>query len=74
MLDKAHRVLHEQARRIGDARLQRSFLEDVPIHRVLEAAWTARHTALETPRRRRHPTVIGLHHDADVARTTIRKK
>jgi Tfp pilus assembly protein PilF len=41
LLAKAHRVLHEQADRIDDPALRRSFLEDVSIHRALESAWAA---------------------------------
>ena len=40
-LARAHDRVHEQAGRIGDAQLQRSFLERIPTNREIEAAWQA---------------------------------
>jgi len=41
VLESAYERLQQQAARITDARLRHSFLENVPHHRALVAAWTA---------------------------------
>jgi hypothetical protein len=38
-LARAHRLVEEQAGRIGDPALRRSFLERVPVNREIEEAW-----------------------------------
>jgi len=46
VLDRAHARLQERASRITDAAMRRSFLEHVPYHREIVAAW-ATHVAQE---------------------------
>ncbi len=40
ILTAGYNILQEQAAKIGDERLRRSFLENVAAHRELVAAWT----------------------------------
>jgi hypothetical protein len=42
VLAAAHQRVQERAAKISDVRLQRSFLENVPYHRAIVAAWAAR--------------------------------
>jgi hypothetical protein len=39
VLAAAHQGLQEQAAKIPDVRLRRSFLENVPYHRAIVVAW-----------------------------------
>lgn len=41
VLATAHATLTEQAAKISDAQMRRSFLENVPYHRAIAEAWAA---------------------------------
>ena len=43
VLEAGYRLLQERARKIEDGDLRRSFLENVPHHREIVAAWEASH-------------------------------
>jgi adenylate cyclase len=43
VLERAHAQLQEQATKITDEAMRRSFLENVPYHREIVAAWAAMH-------------------------------
>jgi tetratricopeptide (TPR) repeat protein len=45
VLDAAHRLLQERARRIEDVELRRSFLENVAAHREIVEEWASRQVA-----------------------------
>jgi tetratricopeptide (TPR) repeat protein len=45
ILDIAYRLLHERAEAVDDETLRRSYLENVPYHREIVAAWEALHPA-----------------------------
>jgi hypothetical protein len=38
-LDRAHRLVQQQAARIGDPSRRQSFLERIPVNREIERAW-----------------------------------
>jgi hypothetical protein len=40
VLERAHAKLQEQATKITDEAMRRSFLENVPYHREIVAAWS----------------------------------
>ena len=39
VLEQSHKLLQEQATKIGDLEMREMFLENVPSHRELVAAW-----------------------------------
>lgn len=41
VLEVAYQILQEQAGRISDQKVRRTFLENVPIHQAIETEWTA---------------------------------
>ncbi len=47
VLDTAYRVLQEQAARISDEEMRRSFLERVPVHREIVGEWANERICLE---------------------------
>jgi hypothetical protein len=47
VLETAHATLQEQAAKIPDETMRRSFLENVPYHREIVAAWEHKESATQ---------------------------